>query len=188
MALITTAASISIKSKYQRSGKLKISGLQTVVLDEFDALLQYDAHKEPTMAIMEVMNRQHGHSLQRIFCSATATDMLIDKEDSSKQSSGNEKVPSNILEQYLRPGYAHASVDEDDLLVTSGVTRETRGGAVRTSARVSRTTIHGALHVPHKRFALEALRRVLNTQPIPQQVLVFVDSPRRVDIVIEKVS
>mmetsp|Transcript_4349 Transcript_4349/g.9016 ORF Transcript_4349/g.9016 Transcript_4349/m.9016 type:complete len:969 (-) Transcript_4349:59-2965(-) len=171
-----------------KSGKLKISGLQTVVLDEFDALLQYDAHKEPTMAIMEVMNRQHGQSLQRIFCSATATDMLIDKEDSSKQSSGNEKVPSNILEQYLRPGYAHASVDEDDLLVTSGVTRETRGGAVRTSARVSRTTIHGALHVPHKRFALEALRRVLNTQPIPQQVLVFVDSPRRVDIVIEKLA
>ncbi|KAL7467127.1 hypothetical protein ACHAXS_007391, partial [Conticribra weissflogii] len=50
------------------------------------------------------------------------------------------------------------------------------------------TTIHGALHVPHKRFALDALRRVLNTQPIPQQVLVFVDSPRRVDIVIEKLA
>lgn len=56
-----------------------------------------------------------------------------------------------------------------------------------TSARVSRTTIHGALHVPHRRLALEAVRKLLNTEPVPQQALIFVDSPRRVDIVIEKV-
>lgn len=154
-----------------KGGKLKISGLQTVVLDEFDALLQYDAHKEPTMAIMQAMDRQHGQSLQRVLCSATASDMR-----------------GSLMEEYLRSGYVHASVDDSDLLVTSGVETKTKGGVVTTSARVSRTTIHGTLHVPHRRLQLEAVRKILNTEPLPQQALIFVDSPRRVDIVIEKLA
>ena len=81
--------------------------------------------------------------------------------------------------------YAHASVDDDDLLVTSGVEQSNKSS---TSARVSRTTIHGTLHVPHQRLALEAVRKILNTEPTPQQALIFVDSPRRVDIVIEKLA
>jgi len=162
----------------EKQGKMKISGLQSVVLDEFDALLQYDSHKEPTMAIMNAMDRQHGTSLQRILCSATATDML-GKETSDKKKNGPN------IEDYLRPGYAHASVDDDDLLVTSGVEQSNKSS---TSARVSRTTIHGSLHVPHQRLALEAVRKILNTEPTPQQALIFVDSPRRVDIVIEKLA
>ena len=150
------------------------------MLDEFDALLQYDAHKEPTMAILDAMNRQHGESLQKVLCSATATDML--GEQGAKGGGGTN------VEAYLRPGYAHASVDDDDLLVTSGVKQETKGGAVKTSARVSKTTIHGRLHVTHQRFQLDAVRKIMNTDPSPQQALIFVDSPRRVDIVIEKVS
>jgi superfamily II DNA/RNA helicase len=159
----------------EKGGKMKISGVQTIVLDEFDALLQYDVHKEPTIAVMEAMNRQHGDSLQRILCSATASDMM------------GETSGGNNVEAYLRPGYAHASVDESDLLVTAGVTSKEKG-QIKTSPRVSRTTIHGALHVPHKRFALDAVRKVLNTDPLPQQALIFVDSPRRVDIVIEKLA
>lgn len=159
----------------EKGGKMKISGVQTIVLDEFDALLQYDVHKEPTIAVMEAMNRQHGDSLQRILCSATASDMM------------GETSGENNVEAYLRPGYAHASVDESDLLVTAGVTSKEKG-QTKTSPRVSRTTIHGALHVPHKRFALDAVRKVLNTDPLPQQALIFVDSPRRVDIVIEKLA
>ena len=162
----------------EKSGKMKISGLQSVVLDEFDALLQYDSHKEPTMAIMNAIDRQHGTSLQRILCSATATDML-GQETSDKKNNGPN------IEDYLRPGYAHASVDDNDLLVTSGVEQSNKSS---TSARVSRTTIHGALHVPHQRLALEAVRKILNTEPTPQQALIFVDSPRRVDIVIEKLA
>ena len=151
----------------QRGGKLKISNLQTLVLDEFDALLQYDAHKEPTAAIIEAIDRQHGQSLQRVLCSATACDMMSESENAR-------------VNNYLRPGFAHASIDETDLLVTSGKKANT--------IRVSKTTIHGTLHVPHQRLALEAVRRILNTDPVIQQALIFVDSPRRVDIVIEKVS
>lgn len=154
-----------------RGGKLKLSNLQTVVLDEFDALLQYDAHKEPTSAIIDALDRQHPTGLQRVLCSATATDMMA------------ESANSNV-ENYLRPGYVHASIDESDLLVTSGVTPTSKGKATR----VSKTTIHGALHVPHQRYALEAVRRILNTDPVIHQALIFVDSPRRVEIVIEKVS
>lgn len=144
--------------------------MQTIVLDEFDALLQYDAHKEPTNVIIDAINRQHGQSLQRILCSATASDMM------------STKTGANV-DNYLRPGYAHASIDETDLLVTSGVK-----GKTATSTRVSKTTIHGALHVPHQRLALDAVRRILNSDPVVQQALIFVDSPRRVEIVIEKVN
>jgi len=156
-----------------KGGKMKISGLKTVVMDEFDALLQYDAHKEPTMAILQALDRQHGDALQRVLCSATAVDMM-----------GSDSK----IEQYMRKGYAHASIDENDVLVTSGVETKSKNGSTSTSARVSRTTIHGALHVPHRRLALEAVRKVLNTDPFPQQALIFVDSPRRVDIVIEKLA
>ncbi|KAL9185748.1 hypothetical protein ACHAXT_003525 [Thalassiosira profunda] len=162
-----------------KGGKLKISGLRSAVLDEFDALLQYDAHKEPTMAIMSALDRQHGSSLQKVLCSATASDMM---------ASGENDGRGPLIEEYLRPGFAHASVDDGDLLVTSGVQVKAKGGAVTTSARVSRTTIHGTLHVPHRRLALEAVRKVLNTEPLPQQALIFVDSPRRVDIVIDKLA
>lgn len=156
---------------------MKVSALQTIVLDEFDALLQYDAHVEPTMAILKAVDRQHGQSLQRVFCSATASDML----------GGRNRKEGADIEAYLRPGYAHASVDENDLLVTSGIQTKTRSGGMTTSVRVSKTTIHGTLHVPSRRLALEAVRKILNTNPAPQQALIFVDSPRRVDIVIEKV-
>ena len=170
-------ANCCIIQNKKRGGKLKISALQTIVLDEFDALLQYDAHKEPTNAIMEAIERQHGKSLQRVLCSATASDMM------TPQPSEGANVDS-----YLRPGYAHANIDESDLLVTSGVRTNSKEGKTATSARVSRTTIHGSLHVPHRRLALDAVRRVLNTDPVIQQALIFVDSPRRVEIVIEKVS
>ena len=178
-----------------KGGKLKLSGLVTVVLDEFDALLQYDSHKEPTVAIMNAMKRQHGSTLQRILCSATATDMIGQKtmQEEGAKKNGDKSWTTNI-EDYLRQGYAHASVDDNDLLVTSGVhhtsttdTINKKGIIGGTTARVSRTTIHGTLHVPHQRLALEAVRKILNTDPIPQQALIFVDSPRRVDIVIEKV-
>jgi superfamily II DNA/RNA helicase len=169
---------------------LKISGLRTIVLDEFDALLQYDAHVEPTVAIMQALDRQHGRSLQRVLCSATASDVIqtsTSPPTSEKRAASSAGSAAVNIESYLRPGYAHASVDKDDLLVTSGVRTLTKGGAVATSARVSRTTIHGTLHVPSRRLALEAVRKILNTEPAPQQALIFVDSPRRVDIVIEKV-
>ncbi|KAL3769958.1 hypothetical protein ACHAW5_010032 [Stephanodiscus triporus] len=174
-----------------KGGKMKISGLRTIVLDEFDALLQYDAHVEPTVAIMQALDRQHGRSLQRVLCSATASDVIRSSSSPpTSEGSAASTVGSaaNNIESYLRPGYAHASVDEGDLLVTAGVQTLTKGGGVATSARVSRTTIHGALHVPSRRLALEAVRKIMNTEPVPQQALIFVDSPRRVDIVIEKLA
>eukprot|EP00581_Thalassiosira_minuscula_P019318 CAMPEP_0183713450 /NCGR_PEP_ID=MMETSP0737-20130205/8291_1 /TAXON_ID=385413 /ORGANISM="Thalassiosira miniscula, Strain CCMP1093" /LENGTH=893 /DNA_ID=CAMNT_0025942229 /DNA_START=125 /DNA_END=2806 /DNA_ORIENTATION=+ len=169
-----------------KSGKLKISALQAIVLDEFDALLQYDAHKEPTVAIMQALDRQHskGGSLQRVLCSATASDMMENEE-------GKKGISTTNIEDYLRPGYAHASVDESDLLVTSGSSSSdsnTQSTKSSSAIRVSRTTIHGQLHVPHKRLALEAVRKILNTDPMPQQALIFVDSPRRVDVVIDKLA
>ena len=148
----------------ERSGRLKVGDLQALVLDEFDALLEYKPHRDPTNAIIMTLKKRHGDSLQLILCSATASDMM----------------GSNKIENILRPGFAQAMADRNDQLITSG-----RDAAPIT--RVSSSTIHGVLHVPHRRLSLEALRRILHTEPIPQQALIFADTARRVDVVVEKV-
>lgn len=146
-----------------KSGKLKIANLQAVVLDECDALLEYEPHRDPTTATMEVFKRRHGDSLQSILCSATAGDLL----------------GKSLLDDFLRKGYAHAQSDDSDKLITSGDAKK---------IRVSRTAIHGVVLVDHQRFALEALRKVLYTDPAPQQALIFVDNARRVGIVVDKLA
>jgi superfamily II DNA/RNA helicase len=143
-----------------------------LVLDEFDALLEYKPHREPTAAIVRQLKKRHGNSLQSMLCSATASDMLKKKSDK--------------LDEFLRPGYAHATVD-DRLLTTSGRDGK-KDEMTATATRVSRTVIHGVAHLPHKRFALETLRKILHTEPTPQQVLIFVDNSRRVGIVIDKLA
>lgn len=150
-----------------KSGKLKIASLQTIVLDECDALLEYEPHREPTAAIMDVLKRRHRDSLQSVLCSATASDLLS----------------TSKLDGYLRETYAHARSDENDLSITAPSTDE---GFSRT--RVSRTAIHGVVHVEHQRFALDMLRKILYTEPSPQQVLIFVDNSRRVGVVVDKLA
>lgn len=146
-----------------KSGKLKISNVQAIVLDECDALLEYEPHKDPTSAIMNMLKRRHGESLQSILCSATAGDLM----------------GKSLLDGILRQGYAHAQTDDNDNLVTSGSGQTTR---------VSRTAMHGVVHVPHKRFVLDTLKKILYTEPVPQQVLIFVDNARRVGIVVDKLA
>lgn len=153
-------------SSYCRSGRLKIGDLQALVLDEFDALLEYKPHRDPTKAILSSLKKRHGDSLQTILCSATASDV----------------IRSSKLENFLRPGYAQAMADRNDRLVTSG-----DDDSLADATRVSSTAIHGVIHVPHRRLALETIRSILYTEPTPQQVLIFADTARRVDIVIEKV-
>jgi superfamily II DNA/RNA helicase len=143
---------------------LKISSLQTLVLDEFDALLEYKPHREPTRAIMDTLKRRHRDTLQSILCSATATDIMH----------------SSKVVDFLRPGYEVAMADEDDVLVTDGKST--------TAPQVSKTVLHGVVHVPHRRFALDTVRKILHTEPIPQQILIFVENARKVDIVVEKLA
>ena len=154
-----------------KSGRMKINALQTIVLDEFDALLEYEPHRDPTRAVMRALKRRHGDSLLSVLCSATAADMM-----------GKE-----LLDEMLRPGFAHAQVDEGDRLITSA-DEEDQAGEGPATTRVSRTAIHGFIAIPDRRLKLETLRRVLYTEPTPQQVLVFVDNSRRVGIVVDKLA
>ena len=157
-----------------RGGRLKVPHLQSLVLDEFDALLEYKPHRDPTAAIVGSLKQRHRDALQSVLCSATATDML-----------GSPK-----LDQYLRPGFAQAMADRDDVFVTSVANDGDDDGTAAAGGqpRVSRTLIHGVIHVDHRRFALDTLRRILHTEPIPQQILIFVQNARKVGIVVEKVS
>ena len=148
----------------EKKGRLPIASLKSIVLDEFDALLEYKPHRDPTAALVQVLKNRHRDSLQSILCSATASDMM-----------GSVK-----LETFLRPGYAMAMADRDDKFVTDGGNNK--------MTRVSKTVIHGVVHIPQKRLALDAIRRILHTEPIPQQVLIFADNARRVDILIEKLD
>jgi len=164
-----------------------LGSLDTIVLDEFDALLEYKAHREPTQALLQLL-KSRKPDLQSILCSATASDMLL---------SGSSDSESVKLEGYLRPGYVHAMADRDDVLVTpvssaGGSAAESlsdkQNDELSQTTRVSRTVIHGVVHVPQKRFAIESLRRILHTDPLPQQILVFVDNSRKVSIVVEKLQ
>ena len=148
----------------EKKGRLPIASLKSIVLDEFDALLEYKPHRDPTAALVQVLKNRHRESLQSILCSATASDMM-----------GSVK-----LDTFLRPGYVMAMADRYDKLVTTG-----SGGG---GTRVSKTVLHGVVHVPQKRFALDAIRRILHTDPIPQQVLIFAENARRVDILIDKLD
>lgn len=161
-------AELVVGQSGERSGRLKINGVESLVLDEFDALLEYKPHRDPTNAIIQRLKKQHGDRLQSVLCSATASDLM-----------GSPK-----LENYLREDYAVAMADEDDVLVTSAKGNAKQG----KSTRVSRTVIHGVVHVAHRRFALSALRSILHTEPLPQQVLIFAENSRKVQIVVEKLE
>lgn len=138
-------------------------------MDEFDALLEYKPHRDPTKAILQTLQRRHGDALQSIMCSATASDLM-----------NSPKVT-----EYLRPGFATAMADENDIFVTNNDQTST---TLKPRPQVSRTVMHGVIHVPHRRFALDTIRRILHTEPIPQQILIFVESARKVDVVVEKLA
>ncbi len=182
----TSSSSSDTNHNMKRGGRVAINNVQAIVLDEFDALLSYPPHSEPVRALMDVMKRHRGNDLQTIMCSATASDMM------------NQPKGPWRDEQYLRPGHVVAMADANDILVTALPPSEDRRGTDATTmttrpvttrtTRVSRTVMHGVVHVPHKRFALDTLRRILHTEPIPQQILIFVSDSRKVGIVVEKLA
>lgn len=159
-------AELVVGSPGERNGRLKINDVQTLVLDEFDALLEYKPHRDPTNALIQKLKQQRGKDLQSILCSATASDV----------------IGSGKLDGILRQGYKLALADQGDLLVTTG------GDDLESKTRVSRTVIHGVVHVPHRRLTLTALRRILHTEPLPQQILIFAEDSHRVKIVVEKLG
>lgn len=126
---------------------------------------------------MQKLKRRHGNALQSVLCSATATDIMA----------------SSKVTNFLRDGFETVLADEDDVLVTG---RERTTSPLSSSsppssslaAQVSLTILHGVVHVPHRRFALDTIRKILHTDPIPQQILIFVENARKVDIVVEKLA
>ncbi|KAL7560172.1 hypothetical protein ACA910_016601 [Epithemia clementina (nom. ined.)] len=174
------------------NGRLKTSSLQALVLDEFDALLNYQPHSEPSLAILETLQQQRRRQQQQqqqehnnnmsnkidqnklvsIFCSATATDVL----DSPK------------VANFLHSGYALAMADDNDAFVTSSSSLSSPTVSATPAPRVSKTVIHGVVHVPHRRFLLETLRRILHTEPYPQQILIFVQDARKVERIVERLG
>jgi superfamily II DNA/RNA helicase len=158
-----------------RSGRLKVGTLQTLVLDEFDALLEYKPHRDPTRAVVETLKRRHGERLQSVLCSATATDVMN----------------SDKVKDLLRSGYETVMADDNDVLVTEFRRCNESGQEGHTQVpapQVSRTVLHGVVHLEHRRLALEAVRRILHTEPTPQQILIFVENARKVDIVVNKLA
>eukprot|EP00559_Dactyliosolen_fragilissimus_P008681 CAMPEP_0184873364 /NCGR_PEP_ID=MMETSP0580-20130426/41803_1 /TAXON_ID=1118495 /ORGANISM="Dactyliosolen fragilissimus" /LENGTH=879 /DNA_ID=CAMNT_0027376265 /DNA_START=589 /DNA_END=3228 /DNA_ORIENTATION=- len=175
-------AELILGSPGEKGGKMKIRSTRFIVLDECDALLEYSPHSEPTRAIFQELKKRHRQDLQSCLCSATATDLLA----SNRHNHDGPVLQENKLDGFLQDGYSHVEVDiVEDALVTSV---EGEGNNGRGATKVSRTAIHGVLHLGHKRFAIDALRKVLYTEPMPEQVLVFVDNARRVDIVVDKLA
>jgi superfamily II DNA/RNA helicase len=164
----------------EAKGRLaKIFRPSTLVMDEFDALLEYKPHREKSLALLQILRRDP--NMQTIVCSATASDMMREAGAGEPMGARSQSQRA-LIDDYLRPGYRVAMAQSSDVLTASGA----GGGSIGT--RVSRTVIHGVVHVPHRRFALETLRRILHTDPLPQQVLVFVKDSHKVKIVVERLE
>jgi superfamily II DNA/RNA helicase len=164
----------------QRGGRISIHNVQTIVLDEFDALLSYTPHADPVNALIQYLKRKRKNEIQTIMCSATASDMI-------------HPINTNMFvqEKYLRPGYVFVEADKDDVLVTAEHINDNHQANIhndtsKTTIRVSRTVMHGVIHVPHKRYVLETIRRILHTEPLPQQILIFVSDSHKVNIMVDK--
>jgi len=154
-------AELIVGREGEKSGKVKLSHCHSLVFDEFDALLQYAVHRDPTMAIWNTVSKLHAQrKMQTILCSATAADFKEEK-----------------LSQFLHPDYIRVSTGETAEMMTQG-----------NKVRLSLTTIHSVLHLDHRRFAIETIRKILHTSPTPQQVLIFVNNARRVSIVVDKLQ
>jgi superfamily II DNA/RNA helicase len=150
-------AELLLGSGSEKRGRLKLP-FGSLVLDEFDALLEYKPHRDPTRAILAHLQKQNPN-LQTIMCSATASDV---------DASG-----------YLKPNFAHITADPNDVWVTDDS---------HSSTRVSRTVMHGVVHVPHVRFQYEYIRRILHTEPLPPQILIFGQDSRHVETIVDKLS
>jgi len=159
-------AELIVGGQHSKSGKVKVNNLKTMVLDECDALLEYEAHSEPTRAVVDFVQKRRRNEVQCVLCSATAGDLL-------KDGNGDDRT-----EGILKEGWSLIMPDDDDILIT--------GASSKTSTRISKTAIHGTVHVPHQRYALQALKKVLYTEPSPEQVLLFVDNAHKVEEVCKK--
>ena len=84
--------------------------------------------------------------------------------------------------------YDRTLADPNDVLVTAADAVEGSSNNNHPTTRVSRTVVHGVIHVEHRRLALETLRRILHTDPLPQQILIFAADARRVEIVADKLD
>jgi len=141
-------AELVVGAAGEKSGRMKVANVQSLVLDEFDALLEYKPHRDPTKAILSTLQRKLPN-LQTVLCSATAVDM-------------QEKIQS-----YIRP----------DPLIIQDMSEK--------KIRMSQTIVHGVIHVPRPQLALETVRRILHTNPMPPQVLIFCESSERVETVVK---
>lgn len=77
----------------------KIPGLKTMVLNEFDTLLEDEVNLGPTTALVGLQKRLRNDELQVVLCSATATDLLIGRGDDNH----NDHTENGIVNRYLRP-------------------------------------------------------------------------------------
>eukprot|EP00903_Cladosiphon_okamuranus_P009679 g9209.t1 len=134
--------------------RMKLGMVNTVVLDEVDALLRPPYDQE----IDAIMDATPGGRRQAVFASAT----------------GRSPVVSAASERYMR---------EDPLFVGG---QEAAGGGQRQGGLPS-NILHTVVTMPKvKKF--DTLRRLLNTQPFPESVMIFVNDPIQVNWLTERLE
>ncbi|GMI49134.1 hypothetical protein TrCOL_g12926 [Triparma columacea] len=162
-----------ISGKGGKKGVVKTAKCGVVVMDEADNLLLSKAHKESMVECLETVKRGN-KGVQIVMASATAGDM---KE--------------GVVGRWCREGWKEVGDGVGSRRGEEEEGEEGEEGGIRmidNSRHISATTIHGVVKIARDHLKLELLRKILNTSPNPNQVLVFVNEARRVDIVVEKLS
>ncbi|CAM9570343.1 unnamed protein product, partial [Choristocarpus tenellus] len=141
--------------------KMKLGAIKTIVLDEIDALLRAPYDKE----IDAIIDATPSGRRQTIFASAT----------------GNSQVVVEAVKRYMR---------SDSLFVGGSSSSQKGKGKGKGSPRAQALPVnirHTILTMPKvKKF--DTLRRMLNTQPFPESVMIFVNDPQQVEWLTDKLS
>ena len=147
----------------KKSKTIKFHEMNSIILDECDALLLDDDDENNDGG-----NKKNPHSEP-----TQAILNLLNRQHSSSLQT--------VLCSATAPDLVRTNQEYEDYHMVKLSSQQL------TTTTTSPTALHGVVHVPHRRFALDFLKKILHTHPMPEQVLIFVNSPHRVKITVQKV-
>lgn len=167
-----------------RLEKLRLGMVRAVVIDEVDNMLE-DTYEGEMLALLEATPLFNRPSM-----STTAHESSADsnKEGLKKQKEAARDKNRRMVCLASATANAEATRAFASRFCVDPTTRESTLHPVRANmaSQLPVSITHGLISTPRMR-ALESLKRFLNTKPTVEKALIFVNEPRRVEIITEQI-
>jgi superfamily II DNA/RNA helicase len=163
--------------------KLKLSGVNSVVVDEVDDMLYGPSRSDLDALLAATVNRgQRGGGAQLIVASATGgnlkTQLALQALLDGQRGEGEQ--PRALVSCGAA---ASSGGEEEEDSEVAGSSKKRR--QLKNASPLPLTVEHGMLVLPRHKL-IEGVRSLLNTDPYPEAAVVFVNDARRVDVVVQK--